>query len=36
MTVKKDAVVEMHYTLKNDSGSVIDSSEGKGKSVCTV
>jgi len=30
MTVKKDAVVEMHYTLKNDSGSVIDSSEGKG------
>ena len=29
MTVKKDAVVEMHYTLKNDSGSVIDSSEGK-------
>ena len=30
MTVKKDKVVEMHYTLKNDSGSVIDSSEGKG------
>ena len=29
MTVKKDAVVEMHYTLKNDSGDVIDSSQGK-------
>ncbi|HIM58004.1 MAG TPA: peptidylprolyl isomerase [Gammaproteobacteria bacterium] len=29
MTVKKDAVVEMHYTLKNDAGDVIDSSEGK-------
>jgi len=29
MTVKKDAVVEMHYTLKNDSGDVIDSSKGQ-------
>jgi FKBP-type peptidyl-prolyl cis-trans isomerase SlyD len=29
MTVKKDAVVEMHYTLKNDAGDVIDSSQGK-------
>ena len=29
MTVKKDAVVEMHYTLKNDAGDVIDSSVGK-------
>ncbi|WP_300428925.1 peptidylprolyl isomerase [Candidatus Thioglobus sp.] len=28
MTVKKDAVVEMHYTLKNDAGEVIDSSQG--------
>ncbi len=27
MTVKKDKVVEMHYTLKNDSGEVIDSSK---------
>ncbi len=29
MTVKKDKVVEMHYTLKNDSGDVIDSSKEK-------
>ena len=29
MTVKKDAVVEMHYTLKNDSGEVVDSSKGQ-------
>ena len=29
MTVKKDAVVEMHYTLKNDAGDVLDSSAGK-------
>ncbi len=29
MTVKKDKVVEMHYTLKNDVGEVIDSSQGK-------
>ena len=29
MTVKKDKVVEMHYTLKNDAGEVIDSSKGQ-------
>jgi FKBP-type peptidyl-prolyl cis-trans isomerase SlyD len=29
MSVKKDIVVEMHYTLKNESGKVIDSSSGK-------
>jgi len=29
MTIKKDAVVEMHYTLKNDAGEVIDSSIDK-------
>ncbi|MEO1939464.1 peptidylprolyl isomerase [Candidatus Thioglobus sp.] len=29
MTVKKDKVVEMHYTLKNDKGDVIDSSKDK-------
>jgi FKBP-type peptidyl-prolyl cis-trans isomerase SlyD len=29
MTVKKDKVVEMHYTLKNNAGDVIDSSKGK-------
>ena len=29
MTVKKDAVVEMHYTLKNDAGEVVDSSKGQ-------
>lgn len=29
MTVKKGKVVEMHYTLKNDFGNVIDSSKEK-------
>ena len=29
MKVSKDKVVSMHYTLKNDAGDVIDSSEGK-------
>ena len=29
MKIEKDAVVSMHYTLKNDAGDVIDSSEGK-------
>ncbi|MDB9865267.1 peptidylprolyl isomerase [Candidatus Thioglobus sp.] len=29
MKVTKDKVVSMHYTLKNDVGDVIDSSEGK-------
>ena len=29
MKVTKDKVVSMHYTLKNDAGDVIDSSEGK-------
>jgi FKBP-type peptidyl-prolyl cis-trans isomerase SlyD len=29
MTVTKGKVVEMHYTLKNDSGNVIDSSKEK-------
>ncbi len=29
MTIKKDAVVEMHYTLKNDAGEVVDSSKGQ-------
>ena len=29
MTVKKDAVVEMHYTLKNDAGEGVDSSKGQ-------
>ena len=29
MKVTKDKVVSMHYTLKNDAGEVIDSSEGK-------
>jgi len=28
MQVAKDKVVSIHYTLKNDAGSVIDSSEG--------
>ena len=28
MTVKKDPVVEMHYTLTDDSGEIIDSSSG--------
>lgn len=27
MTVKKDKVVEMHYTLKNEAGGVIDSTK---------
>ncbi len=30
MIVKKDKVVEMHYTLKNDAGEVIDSSKSQG------
>ena len=29
MIIKKDAVVEMHYTLKNDAGEIIDTSKGK-------
>jgi len=29
MTVKKDKVVEMHYTIKNDAGEVIDTSKGQ-------
>lgn len=29
MKIKKNAVVEMHYTLKNDLGEVIDSSKGQ-------
>ena len=29
MKVSKDKVVLMHYTLKNDKGEVIDSSDGK-------
>ncbi len=29
MTVQKDKVVEMHYTLKNDAGEVIDTSTGQ-------
>ena len=29
MKISKDKVVLMHYTLKNDKGEVIDSSEGK-------
>ncbi|SFV87276.1 FKBP-type peptidyl-prolyl cis-trans isomerase SlyD [hydrothermal vent metagenome] len=29
MTVKKDKVVEMHYTLKNDNGDIIDTSKGQ-------
>jgi FKBP-type peptidyl-prolyl cis-trans isomerase SlyD len=33
MTVKKDKVVEMHYTLKNDVGDVLDSSKGQEKST---
>ena len=28
MKVSKDKVVLMHYTLKNDKGEIIDSSEG--------
>ncbi len=29
MKITKDLVVEMHYTLKNDAGEVIDSSQGQ-------
>lgn len=29
MTITKDMVVHMHYTLKNDDGEVMDSSEGR-------
>lgn len=29
MTIKSGTVVTMHYTLKNKSGDIIDSSEGK-------
>ncbi|RUA07098.1 MAG: peptidylprolyl isomerase [Gammaproteobacteria bacterium] len=29
MTVKNDKVIEMHYTLKNDAGEVIDTSKGQ-------
>ncbi|MBE8189533.1 MAG: peptidylprolyl isomerase [Candidatus Thioglobus sp.] len=29
MKIKKDLVVEMHYTLKNAAGEVIDSSKGQ-------
>uniref|UniRef100_UPI0034E04ECE FKBP-type peptidyl-prolyl cis-trans isomerase n=1 Tax=Candidatus Thiodubiliella endoseptemdiera TaxID=2738886 RepID=UPI0034E04ECE len=29
MTVKKDKVVEIHYTLKNDDGEVLDTSKGQ-------
>lgn len=29
MTIEKNKVVSIHYTLKNDSGETIDSSEGK-------
>lgn len=29
MTITKNKVVIMHYTLKNDDGTVIDSSEGR-------
>ena len=29
MKVSKDKAVSMHYTLKNDAGDVIDSSDGK-------
>jgi len=28
MTIKSDSVVSIHYTLKNDGGEVIDSSDG--------
>jgi FKBP-type peptidyl-prolyl cis-trans isomerase SlyD len=30
MVVKKDTVVEINYTMKSESGEVIDTSEGKG------
>lgn len=29
MTIEKNKVVSIHYTLKNDAGETIDSSEGK-------
>ncbi|MGM0633692.1 MAG: FKBP-type peptidyl-prolyl cis-trans isomerase [Pseudomonadota bacterium] len=29
MMIGKDAVVSIHYTLKNDEGQVVDSSEGR-------
>ncbi|KAA0446160.1 MAG: peptidylprolyl isomerase [Candidatus Thioglobus sp.] len=29
MNIKKDKVVEMHYTLKNDASEVIDTSKGQ-------
>ncbi|MFP4352499.1 MAG: peptidylprolyl isomerase [Puniceicoccaceae bacterium] len=29
MEIEKDKVVTMHYTLRNDNGDVLDSSEGK-------
>ena len=29
MTITKDTVVDIHYTLKNDSGEVLDSSKGQ-------
>lgn len=29
MTIAKDSVVALHYTLKNDAGDVIDTSEGR-------
>ena len=28
-TITKDIVVDIHYTLKNDSGEVLDSSKGQ-------
>ena len=29
MSIKNDQVVSIHYTLKNDNGDIIDTSEGK-------
>jgi FKBP-type peptidyl-prolyl cis-trans isomerase 2 len=29
MKVEKDLVVSMHYSLKDDDGTLLDSSEGK-------
>ena len=29
ITITKDTVVDIHYTLKNDSGEVLDSSKGQ-------
>lgn len=29
MTIQQDSVVTLHYTLKDDSGKVLDSSEGR-------